>query len=238
MKISKIMTILLACVVVSTAGCTSGEKEEATLPTTQSLGYARPREGDDAYAIDKLNVDPLPGDAKYTRKFTEQLEIVAGEWDCNIGGSNYKDQYQALDIYAEALMASYVITFKYQTSDVIWEDPVHTTVAGYDAVLYNFVIEETLWETDANESGITDVNGDYISYAGRHFNGRAYFFFSGTDAYYMIFTCLTEDYAECAPEWDTLIDNVKIDEDLKLSDVTTISAALTVTQPVYDETAQ
>jgi hypothetical protein len=236
MKLNRLLPAILACIMVvgTTAGCKAGQAAETTTYTTAEIGFAREREGDDAYAIDKLLVDPLPGDAVYRTKMDEAIEIMAGEWDCNIRGSNYKEQYQDLDKYAESLMASYVMTFKYQTSDVIWEDPVHTTVGGYDAVLYNFVIEEKLWETGTDGELVTNAAGSEISYAGRHFTGRAYYFFSGVDAYYMIFTCKTEDYADCAPQWDQLIANVKIDEDLKFSEATTVSAlnVITETTPV------
>jgi hypothetical protein len=231
MKINRLLTAILACVIVATAtGCKAEPAAETEAFTTKPIGFAREREGDDAYAIDKMLLDPLPGDAVYRTKTEQSIEIMAGEWDCNIGGSNYKDQYQELPAYAETLMANYVITYKYRTSDVIWEDPVQTTVGGYDAVLYNFVIQETRYETDTNGTLVTDANGTEISYNGRHFTGRAYFFFSGADAYYMIFTCLTEDYAACAPEWDQLVANVTIDEDLKLSEATTVSALNIITE--------
>jgi hypothetical protein len=144
-----------------------------------------------------------------------------------ISARNYKDQFQTLEEYAESAMASLVITYKYQTSDLVWEEPVKTTVAGYDAILYNYTIEEYLWQTEADGSPSKDENGNDISIPARHFTGRGYFFYSGTDAYYLIFDCRTENYAECAPDWDKIIANVKIDENLKLSDVTTISAEYT-----------
>jgi hypothetical protein len=229
MKKSKLLPVLLAVAVLGASGCTGGAQTETTTMTTAEIGFAREREGDDAFAIDKINVDPLPEGAVYLEKSDVRTYIMAGDWDCDISAANYKDQFHDLDKYAESLMANMVITFMYQTSDVIPEEPIKTTVGGYDAVLYNYTIDEKLWQTDTDGFAVTDAEGSEISYSGRHFTCRAYFFFSDNDAYYILFTTKTENYANAAPQWDQIIANVKIDPDLKLAETTTISAMNSVT---------
>lgn len=229
MKKSRFIALLLAAAIVGITGCDAANKETTTTTTAPPIGNVREREGDDAYAIDKLNVDPLPDTAWYLTKQLKGIRIMADKWDCQISAANYKDQFQSLDAYAETIMANMVMGYKYETSDVDWEEPVKTTVGGYDAVLYNYTIQEYLWVTGTDGLVIYDENKEASSYAGRHFTGRGYFFFSGTDAYYMIFQCRSEDYEYSAPYWDEVIANVKIDEDLKLPDVTTISAEYVMT---------
>jgi hypothetical protein len=229
MKIKLILPVLLAAIMIFTAGCTTGLEAETTTTSMVPIGTMREREGDDAYAIDKLNVDPLPEGSWYYAKMLNGFQIMAGEWSCTASAVNYKDQFQTLEAYAESAMAGLVMNYKLQTSDLEWDTPVKTTVGGYDAILYNFTISETAWETEADGSPVTDAEGNGKSYPGRHFTGRGYFFYSGTDVYYMIFDCRTENYDICAPDWDQIIANVKIDEDLKLADVTTFSAEHVVT---------
>jgi hypothetical protein len=230
MNIKKMLPALLAAAILFTAGCSTGLEAETTTYSAPPIGTMREREGDDAYAIDKLNVDPLPEGAWYKAKMLNGFQIMSGDWACTASARNYKEQFQTLEEYAESAMASLVISYKYQTSDLIWEEPVKTTVGGYDAILYNFIIEETLWQTETNGAPVLDEEGKGFSYPGRHFTGRGYFFYSGTDAYYLIFDCRTENYEKCAPDWDQVVANVKIDEDLKLADVTTISAEYTNTE--------
>jgi hypothetical protein len=174
------------------------------------------------YAIDKINIDPLPEGSMYLVKYQNGLTIISDAWECNISGANNKDQFRELDEYAKAAMASLVMNYKYESADLMWGDPINTTVADYDAVLYSFFIEEAAY--------VTDENGSNSGRGGRQFTGRAYFFYSGTDAYYLTFTCQTKDYEDRAEAWDQIIANVKVDENLKLADVTTVNAQFTNTE--------
>jgi hypothetical protein len=232
MKKSKLLPILLAAIVIGATGCKAGTEQQTTTPLeSQTLGTARERQGDDAFAIDKINVDPLPEGAVYTRKLQNALDILMPyKWDCTISALNYRDQFSTLEDYADKLMANYVLTYKAMFTEVVWEDPVKTKVGEYDAILYNFVIEQILWETVASDVPATDAQGSQISYVGKTINGRAYFFLSGTDAYYMIFTCQPQDFDEASAQWDEILANVKVDEDLKISEVTTVSALTTITE--------
>ncbi|MDR0992804.1 MAG: hypothetical protein LBL87_07945 [Ruminococcus sp.] len=232
MKLKRLLPAIFAVMILFTAGCTANKPAETT-STMPPMGTLRDREGDDAYAIDKLSVEPLPEGAWYIGKMLNGFQIMSGEWSCTASARNYKDQFQSLETFAESAMASLVITYKYQTSDLIWEDPVETKVAGYDAILYNFTIKETLWQTEPDGSISKDADGKDIPIPGGNFTGRGYFFYSGTDVYYLIFDCRTENYEKCAPDWDQIIANVKVDEGLKLPDVTTISAQYTNTEQLY-----
>jgi hypothetical protein len=223
-------TTLTTTVEIITAETENEAETKANAATSASeTAPADPAGAADAYAIDKINVEPLPENSYYMTKFRKGIIILGDKWQCDINGENDKELFQSLDKYAEGSMAALVVNYKYESADLIWEDPVHTTIADYDAVLYNYTIEQTPWVTDSEGVVVTDENGVGSAYKSRHFTGRAYFFYSETDAYYIIFQCETPDYEECAPEWDQIIANVKVDEDLKIADVTTISASYVVT---------
>jgi hypothetical protein len=229
MKKSRFVSLLLAAAIMGITGCDAASTETQTTTTPPPMGAVSERSGDDAYAIDKINVEPLPENAFYMSKFLRGIIIIGDTWECDINGENYKEQFQSLDKYAETCMSGLVMNYKLETSDLDWEEPVHTTIAGYDAVLYDYVIQETAWVTGSDGMAVTDAEGSGSSYDGRHFTGKAYFFFSDTDAYYIIFQCKTPDYEKSLPQWNEILANVKVDEDLKLPDVTTFSASYVVT---------
>jgi hypothetical protein len=228
MKKSRFLPVLLAAAIIGIAGCDAGKSETTTTYSAPPIGGISERSGDDAYAIDKINVDPLPENSWYLVKRLNGITIMGDKWDCNISAANYKDQFQDLDKYADTAMAGLVMNYKLETSDLVWEEPVHTTVGGYDAVLYDYTLQEHLYVTGADSLPITNEKFEATSYKGRHFTGQAYFFFSDTDAFYMVFMCRTEDYAYSQPKWDQIVANVKIDENLKLDETTTINATTTI----------
>ena len=101
-------------------------------------------------------------------------------------------------------------------SDTEFSEPIKTTVAGFDAIRYDYTITSYIYPpvTDENGEYVFDENGQYVLSEDREINGifknRIYFFFSDEDVFYIICEA-TEENAEAAQaDFDKFIESVTI----------------------------
>ncbi|MDR0943250.1 MAG: hypothetical protein LBM41_01845 [Ruminococcus sp.] len=217
-------------------GCkTDGVNTETTTGTTTEpvLGTVLPVAEGDAYAVDKLEFGYMPEGWEILGKNENMMVILSKENQVDIQGINYNHTLKDIDTFADSCMAVYKINNMLYQSDVLIDEPYHITVgtAKYDAVVYDFTIVVNEFLQDEAGEYLTDENGEQIKEEKMRYGGKAVFFYSGVDAYYMIFQCNEENYERIIPEFEKLLAGITVNENIKASD----TSALTFTTPAAAE---
>jgi hypothetical protein len=238
MKKTKIIAALSAMTIAFMfAGCTGGNGENdvsetsqtstaATEPMTEpEISAAKPVEEGDAFAVDKLEFGYMPEGWGIAGKLDNAMVILSKENQVDIQGINYVETLTELDAFADSCMAVYKLNNMLYQSDLAIGEPYHTTVgtAAYDAVVYDFTITANEFEFDSAGAVVTDVNGKEVMHPAAVYGAKAVFFYTGADAYYMIFQCLENNYSRLEPEFEKLLANVTVHEEIKASDTTAVS---------------
>jgi hypothetical protein len=161
--------------------------------------------------IDRINLDPLPEGAVYYARMGSQITIESENWECYYSGYKFSETQGTLKETAEESINYIDELYDWQDYEFNTEDPEYTTVAGFDAILYKSELHAY-------------INSNDISNHIRH-----YFIFSKTGFYDIEFRSNGDILEKCEADWDYIISNVKIDDELKPEDVTSISAEVTVT---------
>ncbi|MGN1107615.1 MAG: hypothetical protein ACI4RH_13285, partial [Huintestinicola sp.] len=133
-----------------------------------------------------------------------------------VKAQNFKEEFQDLEVFADTGCASIKVSNMLYQSDTEFSEPIKTTVAGFDAIRYDYTITSYIYPpvTDENGEYVFDENGQYVLSEDREINGifknRIYFFFSDEDVFYIICEA-TEENAEAAQaDFDKFIESVTI----------------------------
>lgn len=112
-----------------------------------------------------------------------------------------------LDTMAEGAAASISISNMYYQADTEFGDPVHCTVAGQDAVRYDYTVTAYIFTVDdeGNKTGEKEVAAVY--------KDRLYALYNGTDSYYLMFETGEADYERVSPVFDEMVESFTIAED-------------------------
>lgn len=112
-----------------------------------------------------------------------------------------------LDKFAESIAANIVYNNIYLRADTEFGDPVHTTVAGNDAVRYDYVVSAYFFEKDDEGNTVGDKQL-YDTYP-----GRIYVFYNGTDGYFLQFESDSKHIDEANKDFDAIIESFTILDD-------------------------
>lgn len=112
-----------------------------------------------------------------------------------------------LDTMAEGAAVSIVMSNMYYQADTEFGDPVHCTVAGQDAVRYDYTVTSYIFTVDdeGNRTGDKEVVAV--------FKDRLYALYNGTDSYYLMFETGEADYERVSPVFDEMVESFTIAED-------------------------
>jgi hypothetical protein len=239
MNTRKIIAAISAIIVAAAlAGCTSGNEtadsgaadSAGNTAVTESMtepqmSAAKPVEEGDAFAVDKLEFGYMPEGWGVAGKLDNAMVIVSTENQIDIQGINYVETLADLDAFADSCMAVYKLNNMLYHADLTIDEPYHTTVgtAAYDAVVYDFEIAVNEYDYDSNGAIVTDAAGNESKHVAAKYGAKAVFFYSGVDAYYMIFQCNLDNFDRLEPEFEKLLANITVNEDIKASDTTAVS---------------
>lgn len=128
-----------------------------------------------------------------------------------------------LDTMAEGAATSISIRNMYYQADTDFSDPVHCTVAGQDAVRYDYTVtayifidnEETQTDNEETQTGEGEVEEkkEREKEVLAVYKDRLYALYNGTDSYYLMFETREEDYDKMSPVFDEMVENFTIAED-------------------------
>ena len=199
----------------TTASTTTAASEEVTIPVAQAK---RPVAEGDVLAINKFKVDPLP--AKYELADSSQeyqgLLYMNGVSKITVMASNYKEDFQDLDTSAESAAVSIKMNNMLYASDTDFEEPIHTTVAGFDAVSRDFLVT-------VNE--FTEVDGKEVKNPVAWYKSRLIYFFSEKDAFYCVFETTKDDWDSTIGGFEEFVASIVIDENAENPPAETTAAS-------------
>lgn len=167
-------------------------------------------EGDD-YAINKINnkSDPeaLPG-GYVLQDYTEEKQgklYTNGKSRIIIRAYNYKEDLQAMDIWADNACALITIGNFTYAQDTIFEDPENVKVCGFDAIRYDYQIIQNDFIPDENDPEAEPVKTELY-----RFNARVYYFYSEQDAYIIMFDTLEDDWEEQSALFEEFVADLEV----------------------------
>ncbi len=202
---------------------TSGQEEQQTdnsASAIESISQAleqdivtetRPiAEGDD-YAINKINNktsgDLLPGGYSL-QDYTEEQQgklYTNGSSRVIIRAYNYKEDLQAMDIWADNACALISIGNITLAQDTVFNDPENVTVCGFDGIRYDYQIIQYDFLPPED-----DPDGEKVKTEIYRYNARAYFFYSEQDAYIIMFDTREEDWDEQSANFEEFVDDLEV----------------------------
>lgn len=218
---------------VSTAAlsaCGKGDTDEETTTasetetvsseefTYETAGTMRAVAEGDVFAINKFTVDTLPENYELTVKSQQdgaqymRYILDGGLAQISIEAANYKEDYQGLDVFAENACAAMKINNLYYACDTEFSEPTETTVAGFDAIYYDYTITQNEFEYDDEGNAIKDDDGRDVRHAVAWYTGRAYFFYSDNDVFYFICETTQDNWDEYKDLFEQFASSVSIDE--------------------------
>lgn len=191
----------------TTAGTSSGVSEtQETIPTA---GSERPVPEGETLAIDKLSVSHT-GSFEYVEPPAENPDVydsqlyLNGKARITITGKNFKEDYQNLEAFAENVCAAFKFNNLMFTTDTLFQEPYKTTVAGFDAIAYDY---EEIVNTFEN---ITEENPEGDKVEVERYNGKIISFFSDADVFYVKYDSTPDDYITYLPEFEEFVKNIII----------------------------
>lgn len=236
MKIKAIIAVLSVSLAMLTAtGCADSsdkikETDSASTgdtlsgdETRETLGFARFPDNVEDYAIFKFKADAPTGFDTVGDDENGKC-YVNGEARLTVVARNFKEDYQSLDIFAESACLTFSIQNMLYHSDTNFSDPVKTTVAGFDAVYYDyeiiayeFVKDETATEAavttaaEGAETEATTTDPGVKTEIGRH-KGRVVYFYSDEDVFYTMFQTEKENFDKNLPYFEEFLKSVSIEK--------------------------
>ena len=133
-----------------------------------------------------------------------------------VKAQNYKEEFQDLDVFADSGCASIKVNNMLYQSDTEFSDPIKTTVAGFDAIRYDYTVTSYIFPpvTDADGGYVTGDDGNYVLSEDKEVNGvfvdRVYYFYSDEDVFYIICESKEDSAEEAAAAFDQFIESVSI----------------------------
>lgn len=231
-----IMALTMSVSVLS--GCNSSDKDNADTTTIAegeqttsthislsedafdaTLATTRPLDEGDVFAIYKFK-DKLPEGYTVMNQNDLGKAYLDGASRFEIAANNYKNEYPDLATFADSTCANIKVTNMLYKSDTIFEEPVETKVAGFDALSYDFtlIINQFIKENPDDE-------GDGVKTEVERHKARAYFFASEKDIFCIIFQTSNDKWDSYIPTLEAYIESVYIDESVTPADVPVTTSA-------------
>lgn len=233
MKIKRILSAILATLtsVAIFSGCTSETTPSGNDTTTSSesastdtdeeeppapVGTARLPENVEDYAIFKYT-STIPEGYEAQEESEVGKLYLNGKAKIVVMATNYKEDFQELSVFAESACANFKVQNMLYQSDTTFSDPVNTTVAGFDAVSYDyevvayeFVPDENATTAQTTKEGEETTTDPGVKTEIGRYKGRFVFFYSDEDVFYVQFESTEGDYAEQSPAFDDYLKTVQI----------------------------
>ena len=133
-----------------------------------------------------------------------------------IKAQNYKDEFVDLAEFADQGCAAIKINNMLYQADTEFSEPQNTTVAGFDAIRYDYTITayRFLYQTDENGEEIKDENGNPVvsdeKVVEAVYKDSIHYFYSDEDVFYVICETAEENAEALAPVFEEFIASVSI----------------------------
>lgn len=180
-----------------------------------SVYTGREVENEEDLAIFKFSAD-LPDGYETAIDSAEGKQYVSPNGVIIVKAQNFKEEFQSLEVFADQGCAAIKMNNMMFQADTKFSEPIKTTVAGFDAIMYNYTITSYIYryETDANGENVLNDEGNPILTDERDIYGeyvdRVYYFYSDEDVFYVICESQKENAEAAAAEFDEFINSVKI----------------------------
>jgi len=193
----------------------AGESPESDSEEEETIYTGKAVENEEDLAIYKFNC-VLP-DGYETKIDSSEGKMYASEnGSVMVKAQNYKEEFQELSVFADQGCASIKMNNMMYQSDTEFSEPQDTTVAGFDAIRYDYTVTAYIYEyeTDSEGTQVTDDDGNPIltdkkDVYGEYVN-RVYYFYSDEDVFYIICESKKESSEAAAKEFDEFISGVTI----------------------------
>lgn len=133
-----------------------------------------------------------------------------------VKAQNFKEEFQSLEVFADQGCAAIKLNNMMYQADTEFSEPQKTTVAGFEAIKYDYNITSYIfkYETDSEGAVVTGEDGqpvitDEKEIYGEYVN-RVYYFYSDEDVFYIICESPKATAEAAAKEFDELISSVTI----------------------------
>lgn len=192
--------------------------EETEIPEEDesiSIYTGREVENEEDLAIFKFNCTLPEG---FTAAIDDKTgkQFVSPNGGIIVKAQNYKEEFQELEVFADSGCASIKVSNMLYQSDTEFSDPIKTTIAGFDAIRYDYTVTSYIFPpvTDENGEYVIDEEGKYVLSEEKELYGeymnRVYYFYSDEDAFYIICEA-PKDKADAVQEsFDQFIDSITI----------------------------
>lgn len=169
---------------------------------------------EDELAIFKISFD-LPDGWEAAIDNAEGKQFLSEKGGVVVKAQNFKEEFQDLAVFADQGCAGIKMNNMLFQADTDFSDPVNTTVAGFDAIRYDYTVTAYQFEFEVDEEGaqIIDENGDRIVKSKNvigEFSDRVYYFYSDEDVFYIICEASKENAVAAAADFDAIISSAKI----------------------------
>ncbi len=196
---------------VTSPGETLPEEEEETV----SVYTGKTVENEEDLAIFKFNCT-LPDGYETKVDNAEGKMYASPNGSVMVKAQNFKEEFQSLEVFADQGCAALKLNNMMYQADTEFSDPEKTTVAGFDAIKYDYKITSYIFKYETDQAGeyvtgddgnpvITDekeIYGEYVN--------RVYYFYSDEDVFYIICESPKETADAAAKEFDEFISSVTI----------------------------
>ena len=133
-----------------------------------------------------------------------------------IKAQNYKEEFMELPKFADQACANVKIGNMMTQADTVFSEPMETTVAGFDAIRYDYDVTAYiyLYETNADGSQKLGDDGNPIITDQKEvygkFHDRIYFFYSDEDVFIVTMESPESEKDNVAAEFDKFLESITI----------------------------
>lgn len=171
-------------------------------------------ENEEDLAIFKISFD-LPAGWETSIDNAEGKQFLSEKGGVVVKAQNFKEEFQDLAVFADQGCAGIKLNNMLFQADTEFSEPMNTTVAGFDAIRYDYTVTAYQFEFEVDEEGaqIIDENGDRIVKSKNvigEFSDRVYYFYSDEDVFYIICEASKENAGSAAADFDAIIASAKI----------------------------
>ncbi|MGN0639123.1 MAG: hypothetical protein ACI4J0_12195 [Huintestinicola sp.] len=200
---------------VSTASASDDVFEIDGEEETVSFYTGREVENEEDLAIFKFNCT-LPDGYETVIDNAEGKQYSSPVGGIVVKAQNFKEEFQDLEVFADSGCASIKVNNMLYQADTEFSEPVKTTVAGFDAIRYDYTVTSYIFPpvTDENGEYVKDENDQYVLSEEKEINGeyvdRVYYFYSDEDVFYIICEAKKENAEAAQAGFDEFIESVTI----------------------------